>query len=76
LQSRNTTNASFTKTLGEVLHRPTLIPIPEFAVNLLFGEGAFNLTQGAKLYPKRVIESGYTYKFPNLKDALTDVLKK
>ncbi len=50
LQSNKTTNEVFTKTLGEVLHRPTVVPVPEFALKLMLGEAVKELTEGMKLY--------------------------
>ncbi len=70
------TNAEFTKTLGEVLHRPAVLPVPEFAVKLLFGEmGETLLLQSARTLPKRLVEAGYEFQFPFLKDAMKHVLE-
>jgi NAD dependent epimerase/dehydratase family enzyme len=41
-----TTNYIFTKTLGKVLNRPTILPLPQFILNLIFSEGAKVLTDG------------------------------
>jgi uncharacterized protein (TIGR01777 family) len=72
------TNREFTKTLGNVLGRPTLAPVPAFALRLALGEEMANSTllasQRAK--PERLIASGYTFRFPNLEDALRHVLGK
>jgi uncharacterized protein len=65
------TNEEFTKTLGEVLYRPTILPLPEFAVNLVFGEmGDALLLNSTRLEPKRLQEAGYEFKFKNLKAAI------
>ena len=64
-------NSEFTRTLGEVLHRPTIFPMPEFAVKLAFGEMGESLLLGSqRVLPKRLQESGYQFKFPELKSAL------
>lgn len=68
------TNEEFTKTLGSVLHRPTLLPLPKFVLALIYGEGADVLTIGQRVLPKKLINSGYDFKFPTLKEALEDVL--
>jgi uncharacterized protein (TIGR01777 family) len=53
------TNEEFTKTLGEVLYRPTFLPLPEFAVNLVFGEmGDALLLNSTRVEPKRLQEAG------------------
>ena len=70
------TNEEFTKTLGDVLYRPTFLPLPEFAVNLVFGEmGDALLIDSMRLEPKRLNEAGYEFKFPNLKSALENAVK-
>jgi len=70
------TNEEFTKTLGDVLYRPTILPLPEFAVNLMFGEmGDTLLLNSTRVEPKRLKEAGYEFKFPDLKSALENALK-
>jgi len=70
------TNEEFTKTLGEVLYRPTFLPLPEFAVNLVFGEmGDALLIDSTRVEPKRLQEAGYEFKFINLKSALEHAVK-
>lgn len=68
------TNEEFTKTLGAILHRPTLLPLPKFVLAIIYGEGADVLTIGQRVLPKRLLNSGYNFKFPTLKEALEDVL--
>lgn len=70
------TNEEFTKTLGDVLYRPTFLPLPEFAVNLVFGEmGDALLIDSMRLEPKRLKEAGYEFKFNDLKSALENAVK-
>jgi uncharacterized protein len=65
------TNEEFTKAMGEVLYRPTIIPIPEFAVHLAFGEmGDALLLDSTRVIPKRLEEAGFKFKYPDLKKAL------
>lgn len=69
------TNEEFTDTLGEVLHRPTIIPIPAFGIKLLFGEkGEKLLLEGCRVLPKKLEESGFEFKFKNLEEALKHAL--
>ncbi len=64
-------NARFTKILGQVIHRPTLLPVPGFVIRLLFGEMGQNLLlEGAYVVPRRLQESSYQFRFADLKDAL------
>ena len=70
-------NREFTRTLGRVLGRPTLIPLPAFAARLALGQMANELLlASARVIPKRLQETGYTFHHPQLEDALRHVLRK
>lgn len=74
---RAVTNAEFTKTLGRVLGRPTLFPMPAFAVRLAFGEmGDALLLSGARVEPAQLQATGYRFAYPELEGALRHALKK
>lgn len=65
------TNEEFTKTLGEVLYRPTFLPLPEFAVSMVFGEmGDALLLASTKVMPKRLEDAGFQFKYSQLKAAI------
>ncbi|XP_040000072.1 epimerase family protein SDR39U1 isoform X2 [Xiphias gladius] len=69
------TNYEFTKELGRVLRRPTIFPVPGFVMNALMGsERAVVLTQGQKVIPKRTLEAGFQYKYPDLTSALKEIV--
>jgi uncharacterized protein (TIGR01777 family) len=69
------TNADFTKTLGRVLRRPTIFPVPGFAARLAFGQMADEmLLSGQRVVPQRLTASGYAFRFPELEPALRHVL--
>jgi uncharacterized protein (TIGR01777 family) len=68
------TNAEFTKALGRALHRPTVLPIPPFALRLRFGQVAEVLSTGQRVLPRRAQELGYTFVFPGLDGALANIL--
>jgi uncharacterized protein (TIGR01777 family) len=71
------TNAQFSHTLGEVLHRPAVATVPEFAVKLMFGEmGEETLLSGQRVLPRRLLEAGFTFDFPDLEKALRHELGK
>ena len=71
------TNAEFTKTLGKVLSRPTILPIPAFAIKLLFGEmGEALLLGGQRVAPERLVAEGYEFSYPQLEQALVHILAK
>ena len=74
---RAATNAEFTKTLGRVLARPTLLPLPAFAARLAFGEMADALLLAStRVVPKKLAASGYNYQWADLETALRHLLKK
>ena len=71
------TNRAFTKTLGSVLHRPTIFPMPAFAAKLAFGEmGDELLLASTRVTPQRLVESGYQFRCPKLDGALRHLLGK
>lgn len=69
------TNAEFTRTLARVLGRPAVLPVPEFALKAIFGEGASILTEGQRVLPERTLASGYRFRYPELEPALRSLLR-
>jgi uncharacterized protein (TIGR01777 family) len=67
-----TTNRQFSKALGRVLRRPALAPVPALAVRVLYGEMADIVTTGQRAVPARLTELGYSFRRPELEDALRD----
>ena len=71
------TNLEFTKTLGHILGRPTIFPLPAFAARLVLGEMANELLLAStRVSPSRLMASGYQFRFPDLASALRHVLGK
>ena len=71
------TNATFTSTLGRVLGRPTLIPIPAFAVKAAFGEmGEEVLLAGQRVIPGKALDLGFRFDYEGLEDSLRFELGK
>jgi uncharacterized protein len=69
------TNLEFTRTLGKVLSRPTFMPLPAFAVRLLFGEmGQALLLSSQRVEPAKLIDSGFAFQYPRLEEGLRHVL--
>jgi uncharacterized protein (TIGR01777 family) len=69
------TNEEFTDTLGKVLHRPTVLPVPEFAIKLLFGEmGETLLLQGTRVLPKKLTDNNFEFQFTDLENAMKNAL--
>ena len=67
-------SSEYTRMLAKKLHRPHLIPVPGFALRLLYGKGAILLTEGQSVVPKRLLDCGFTFKYPILKDALEELV--
>lgn len=69
------TNEEFTKTLGHVLHRPTIFPLPAFAARIALGEMADDLLlSSARIHPAKLIASTYQFQYPDLDGALRHML--
>ena len=71
------TNREFTKTLGKVLHRPTILPAPAFAIRALFGEmGQRLLLEGCRAVPQKLETAGFNFEHATLEPALRAELAK
>jgi uncharacterized protein (TIGR01777 family) len=69
------TNATFTSTLGRILGRPTFLPVPAFGARLAFGEMADALLLSSqRVEPKRLNATAFHFRYPNLNDALSEIL--
>jgi hypothetical protein len=67
-------NGDFSKALGRVLHRPSLLPVPGAALRLLYGEMAEIVTSGARVLPAKALMLGYEFRQPQLDAALRAAL--
>ena len=70
------TNMELERTLGRVLRRPVWMPAPAFALRLALGEVADVLLLGQRGVPRRLLELGYRFQFPDAESALRDLLKR
>jgi hypothetical protein len=69
-------NATFTRTLARLLHRPSFLPVPTLALALIFGEMARETLLGSqRVKPKRLVEGGYGFAYPELEGALKRALR-
>jgi NAD dependent epimerase/dehydratase family enzyme len=66
--------ADFCRTLGEVIQRPSWLPVPKFVLELLLGEAAQVLVEGQKVIPQKAMQGGYTFLYPTAKQALKNLL--
>jgi uncharacterized protein (TIGR01777 family) len=66
-------NAEFTDKLGKVLGQPTWFTVPAFALKLAFGDGAQVLLEGQSVLPEKLMQEGFTFRFPTIQNALVDI---
>ncbi|MBW4643553.1 MAG: TIGR01777 family oxidoreductase [Goleter apudmare HA4340-LM2] len=67
--------ADLSQTMGEVMSRPSWLPVPAFALEALLGDGAKVVLEGQEVIPKRTLASGFNYKYHHLQPALKDILQ-
>ena len=68
------TNSQFAQTVGKVLNRPAVLPVPSFALRLLLGEMSTVVLDGQRLSARRLSNLGFTFKYPLIEDALKNIL--
>lgn len=68
------TNAEFTQALGRVLGRPAFMRAPALALRLIFGEVASVLVEGQRAVPRRLLDLGFAFRFPEAEAALRNIL--
>ncbi|MBP6016267.1 MAG: TIGR01777 family oxidoreductase [Candidatus Promineofilum sp.] len=70
------TNKEFTRILGRVMGRPSVLPVPEFALKLLLGEVAALVLEGRPVRAQKLEALGFDFRFPTLEGALLDLLSE
>jgi uncharacterized protein (TIGR01777 family) len=65
----------FSKTLGKVLNRPSWLPVPDFVLETMLGDGAQVVLEGQQVLPKRTESTGFQYQYNHVKEALVDVVE-
>ncbi len=66
--------AEFCKALGKVLNRPSWLPVPDFVLETILGDGAQVVLEGQQVLPKRTEATGFQYQYNQVKDALVDIV--
>jgi uncharacterized protein (TIGR01777 family) len=69
------TNEEFTRELAAALNRPVFFPVPKLALRALMGEMAEVVTASQRVVPQVALDTGYRFKYPNLRPALESLLK-
>lgn len=66
--------AEFCQTMGQVLNRPSWLPVPGFALEAMLGDGAMVVLEGQQVLPKRTLNYSFDYQYPTIKQALEATL--
>ncbi len=69
------TNNEFSSVLGRVLNRPVLFWIPAFVLRMVFGKTADIMIYGEKVYPERILQSGFGFKYQTINETLLNIFK-
>lgn len=70
------TMEQFGKALGKVIHRPYWFPTPSFILKLLLGEMSTLVLDGQRVLPRRLLDAGFDFRYPELESALVEVFQK
>jgi len=68
------TNAEFTRELGRALHRPTIFTAPKWTLDLAYGEMARVVYESCRITPDAAVAAGFRFEFPEIGEALRDLL--
>ena len=68
-------NRDFTDKLAAAVHRPAILPLPQFALKLAFGELAKHMLDSARVVPDEPVKAGFRFRFPELGPALADLAR-
>jgi uncharacterized protein (TIGR01777 family) len=69
-------NKDLAKAIGKALHRPSFMPAPGFMVKLVLGEFGSVILEGQKVIPKRLLDSGFAFQYPDITKALQSILSQ
>lgn len=67
-------NADLARTIGLVLHRPSFLPAPAFMMKLILGEFGDALLKGQRVSPRRLIDAGFGFQYPDIEEALRNII--
>ena len=69
-------NRDLAKALGRALHRPSSLPAPGFMVKLVLGEFGSVILEGQKVIPKKLLENGFVFQYPDIEKALQSIVRQ
>jgi uncharacterized protein len=67
-------NSELGKAIGKAMHRPSFMPAPGFMIKLILGEFGSVLLKGQRVIPRRLLDAGFKFKYPNIEDALKSII--
>jgi uncharacterized protein (TIGR01777 family) len=67
-------NKDLAKALGKALHRPSFMPAPGFMIKLVLGEFGSVILEGQRVIPKRLLDSGFAFQYPEIDKALQEIV--
>ena len=67
-------NKDLGEAIGKVLHRPSFMPAPGFMIELILGEFGSVLLKGQRVIPHRLLDSGFKFRYPDIEEALKDII--
>jgi len=68
-------NKNLAKALGRALHRPSFMPAPGFMIKLVLGEFGSVILEGQRVLPRRLLEKGFTFQYPDIDKALQSIIQ-
>ena len=68
-------NSLQTEILGKMLNRPTIFKVPAFMLKLIFGDGSSVMLDSKEVYPTKLLEHGFIFKYEKFEDALKNILE-
>jgi hypothetical protein len=69
-------NKELAKALGKGLHRPSFMPAPGFMIKLVLGEFGSVILKGQRVVPRRLLDSGFVFQYPEIEKALETIVGK
>jgi len=67
-------NQDLGKAIGKVLHRPSWMPAPGWMIKLILGEFGSVLLEGQRVIPRRLLDAGFQFRYPDIEEALKSIL--
>jgi hypothetical protein len=67
-------NVDLGRAIGKILHRPSFMPAPGFIIKLILGEFGSVLLKGQRVIPRRLLDAGFKFKYPDIEDALRSII--